>query len=306
MSTRTCLQCGRILVSSFSKKFCSRRCALTWRNLHDKEFYEKRVRALKEKISKKVPQDVLYQKYVMEEKTIEEVAKELGISTSTVKRWIKLYRIPTRKKLLEKTKKLISEKKVEWTKEKIKEEFQKIVEKLGRTPAAYELTELGAEGLRHAIFRRYGSYTDFLTEEGFDLPAPVFKNSRKENFRLLASKCALKYRQNGNWSSSELKVKEILDEMGLIEKLDYWHNFEIRSPLQGIYQLDFYLPRWKLVIECDSFWHDIGESPERDQLRDEWVQQKLGCRTLRFRNFGEKALEEIKRILKQELSISNI
>jgi very-short-patch-repair endonuclease len=38
--------------------------------------------------------------------------------------------------------------------------------------------------------------------------------------------------------------------------------------------LDFYCPVAKLAIEIDGDAHDMGENPERDERRDEWVRAR--------------------------------
>lgn len=39
----------------------------------------------------------------------------------------------------------------------------------------------------------------------------------------------------------------------------------------GPYILDFYCPAAKLAIEVDGIAHDLGDRPERDQARTEWL-----------------------------------
>jgi len=44
----------------------------------------------------------------------------------------------------------------------------------------------------------------------------------------------------------------------------------------GPYVLDFFCPRWRLVVEVDGAVHERGDRPERDAIRDQWLQsQKL-------------------------------
>jgi len=296
-----CLQCNQTILSRFASKFCSAKCALTWRNLNDKEFRKKVVKAIHSSCYKKIEKEIIENLYFVKGQTQEEIAKELGVSRDTIKDRFKFFRIEARKRLLEKSKLLISEKNKEWTKAKCFKEFRAIKKELGRTPMSKELSEIGHEGLRHAIFREFGDYSTFLYEGRFGIPKPALGKTRKSNFALLASEAAIRYKQNGEWSSSEIKLKNILEKMGFVESLDYWHNFKILSPLKGEYKLDFYLPRWKLVIECDSFWHEIGESQERDKLRDEWILEKLGCETLRFKRFGQKGLARLRKFLTRKL-----
>ncbi|WP_318531650.1 endonuclease domain-containing protein [Pelagerythrobacter rhizovicinus] len=39
----------------------------------------------------------------------------------------------------------------------------------------------------------------------------------------------------------------------------------------GRYVLDFYVASSKLAIEIDGEAHDMGDRPERDTARDEWL-----------------------------------
>jgi very-short-patch-repair endonuclease len=49
----------------------------------------------------------------------------------------------------------------------------------------------------------------------------------------------------------------------------------------GNYVLDFYHARAKLCIEVDGIAHDMGDHPERDSVRDNWLKM-FGIRTVRI------------------------
>jgi very-short-patch-repair endonuclease len=49
----------------------------------------------------------------------------------------------------------------------------------------------------------------------------------------------------------------------------------------GEYVVDFYCPAAKLVIEVDGFAHDTGDRPQRDCVRDAWLEAQ-GLRVLRI------------------------
>ncbi|WP_375391506.1 endonuclease domain-containing protein [uncultured Sphingomonas sp.] len=49
----------------------------------------------------------------------------------------------------------------------------------------------------------------------------------------------------------------------------------------GVYDLDFYCAPAALAIEVDGEFHDRGDQPERDAIRDAWVAEQ-GVLTLRF------------------------
>ena len=47
-------------------------------------------------------------------------------------------------------------------------------------------------------------------------------------------------------------------------------KFRKQHPL-GTFALDFYCPAAKLAIEVDGIAHDIGDRPQRDEMRDAFV-----------------------------------
>ena len=61
-------------------------------------------------------------------------------------------------------------------------------------------------------------------------------------------------------SSIEIKIQNELDKLGLL--------YETQKYI-GQFRVDFYLPKSKLIIECDGdYWHSRPGIPERDQSRD--------------------------------------
>jgi len=240
--------------------------------------------------------------YLEKRKSPEEISKELDLSLEEVRAKIKLFRLDKSLEIEKKREKIKNDLKKERTKEECLKEFRKLKRELHRTPMLKELPLLGKEGLKRDILKHWGAFSDFLREGRLGIPKPKNGVKNKENFRRLASEAAIRYYQKGKWSKSELKIKRILEEeIGLIEELDFWHNFRLRSPTKGIYELDFYLPKFNLVIEADSFWHDLGESKAKDKLRDDWIKEKLNCKVLRFDKFNQKGLARIKKILKREI-----
>jgi very-short-patch-repair endonuclease len=57
-------------------------------------------------------------------------------------------------------------------------------------------------------------------------------------------------------------------------------HFRKQHPI-GPYVLDFYCDTLKLAVEIDGGWHDLGDQPRRDVVRDEWIFRQ-GIRTLRI------------------------
>lgn len=240
--------------------------------------------------------------FLEENKSIEEIAKENKMPVEAIQCLIKFFRLKKSKEIKIKTEELEKELSKKRTKEECLKEFRKLKRELGRTPMLLELPKIGKSGLKRDILKHWGCFSNFLKEGRLGKPRPKGKTKHSENFRRLASESAINYYQNGKWSKSELKVKRILEEeIGLVENLDFWHNFKVKSPLGGVFELDFYLPRWNLVIESDSYWHDLGESKFKDELRDMWILEHLNCRTLRFDKFNRKGLTEIRKKLREIL-----
>jgi very-short-patch-repair endonuclease len=57
-------------------------------------------------------------------------------------------------------------------------------------------------------------------------------------------------------------------------------KFRRQHPI-GQYVLDFYVLNLKLAIEVDGASHDMGDRPERDDLRDQWLESR-GIRVIRI------------------------
>ena len=76
-----------------------------------------------------------------------------------------------------------------------------------------------------------------------------------------------KYFEN-NKSSIELKVENQLIKY----KIKYFSQKSINN---GSFIIDFYLPEYQLVIECNGdYWHSRPERKERDQKLEEYVLSK--------------------------------
>lgn len=74
-------------------------------------------------------------------------------------------------------------------------------------------------------------------------------------------------------------ARRLRRELSLPEKL-LWSRlrgagvrFRRQHPI-GPYVLDFYCPARKLAIEVDSFAHDTGDRPHRDEARTEWLRSE--------------------------------
>ena len=77
------------------------------------------------------------------------------------------------------------------------------------------------------------------------------------------------------------KARKLRAEMSLPEVLLWQYlrkqpmgvKFRRQHPV-GEYVIDFYSPAAKVGIEIDGIAHDMGERPERDRIRDDWLQQR--------------------------------
>ena len=124
---------------------------------------------------------------------------------------------------------------------------------------------------------------------------------RKERFRIFSSLAMKNYMMNGKWSREELLLKGILERIGLQEKVHYWHNWKLHNREQtGYFELDFFIPRLRLVIEVDGeIWHRIDNSQEKDSRRDRWLRE-IGYTVVRIstRDIRER-LNEVELFLRR-------
>jgi very-short-patch-repair endonuclease len=57
-------------------------------------------------------------------------------------------------------------------------------------------------------------------------------------------------------------------------------RFRRQAPM-GPFILDFYCEEVRLAVEVDGHGHNVGDQPERDERRDEWLARQ-GVRVLRL------------------------
>ena len=84
-------------------------------------------------------------------------------------------------------------------------------------------------------------------------------------------------------SARRLRRKMSLPEVLLwqiLRKQPGYIKFRRQHPI-GRYVLDFYVLELKLGIEIDGIGHDMGDRPERDEVRDQWLEAQ-GIRMLRI------------------------
>lgn len=146
----------------------------------------------------------------------------------------------------------------------------------------------------NGIRQNYKNYSEFLTVEHLPLPSVPINCNKKKKFEVIASRTAIKYIQNNEWSKTELELKDMFDEMDLELGRDYIHNFVI-SNLDGTsyYYLDFvFYTNPITVVELDSWWHLINDEDRKDKGKDELI-QKAGWRLIRSGN-KEKIIRDLK------------
>lgn len=105
--------------------------------------------------------------------------------------------------------------------------------------------------------------------------------------------------ENGTRSMGEANIEIALQELSL----SYEFEFTI-----GRYTVDFALPAYMVIIECDGNWHRM--KPDREKLRDAYLLDR-GWRVLhiiRDRAIGKKRLfkTEIQAFLSQSQSVTNL
>lgn len=82
------------------------------------------------------------------------------------------------------------------------------------------------------------------------------------------------HRQAHRKTGIEKKVEEYLNEKGI--------NSVYNAPFSGVGAVDFFLPDFNSVIECDGdYWHGRPGAREHDRERDEKL-SKIGVRVLRM------------------------
>lgn len=146
-----------------------------------------------------------------------------------------------------------------------------------------------------------------ISTKTFDHLVDDIKNDRgkrKSWFRIKSAIAMKNYEKNNKWSNLEIQMRNILESLDLRLNEDFFHNFKLNNKEQnGYFALDFLLPDFKRVIECDgSVWHDsLGdEVKKKDARRDKWL-ERLGFETIRFDDEEMREPELIRERLRGEL-----
>ena len=102
--------------------------------------------------------------------------------------------------------------------------------------------------------------------------------ARSAKFRKFSSRHGRKpNRQPNYYSSSERAGKKYLENLGLKEGFDFFHNARVKTEnAKGriiYYWLDFVIPSKNLVIEISpEIWHKLSGVPEKDKRKRKFIE----------------------------------
>lgn len=116
------------------------------------------------------------------------------------------------------------------------------------------------------------------------------------NFRKFCSKVgSAPNRSPSYYTSSEEKVRYFLQNRGLLEGLDFFHNarvgpFKNEKNRKVYYWVDFAIPKYKLIIEVSpNVWHRLWNREEADE-RKNIILTNLGWKVI---HLDEKDLNQL-------------
>ena len=124
-----------------------------------------------------------------------------------------------------------------------------------------------------------------------------------------------KYKRNPNNIKELTTTRKELRNKGTAAEAVLWLSLKGRQ-IEGMrwrrqfgvgpYILDFYCPQLRLCIELDGASHYTPQGNENDALREEWLLQEHGIRTLRLENKdifinSEGVIEHIREITREIL-----
>ena len=157
----------------------------------------------------------------------------------------------------------------------ILERFINLIKDYEETPNYKEVRKRDP-ALLEAIFRKYGGYRTFCRVNHIPEPKPT---KQQRAFIRYSSRCSRRYYRNNRWSTLDLKTKEILESLGFIYNLDFYHNYRMPSARGRTYELDIFFPTILLVFENNGLFHNLGNSRERDREKAEWL-KKYGIKVV--------------------------
>lgn len=128
------------------------------------------------------------------------------------------------------------------------------------------------------LMKVYGGYRSFCRRAHLEPPTPT---AREQAFIDYSSRAAKRYYGNGEWSSLEIQLKPLMDEVADLLGTEYVHNYRYPSMKGGKYKFDFWFPKYSKRIEADGVFHNIKTNKDRDRQIDAWLEER-GIKTLRL------------------------
>lgn len=98
--------------------------------------------------------------------------------------------------------------------------------------------------------------------------------------------------------SLQAKIFDALINIGYFDPLPVYKEFPIviqnHLRLEGqkgaVYYLDYFFPTLSLAVELDSELH----KEDKDQIRDKYLESRLGIKTFRIRNLEKEQVQKVK------------
>ena len=114
-----------------------------------------------------------------------------------------------------------------------------------------------------------------------------------------------------SYNKDLIRNAQILRKNMTPEEKHLWYDFLCRLPIKahrqyniGNYIVDFYIPQKHLVIEIDGIQHLTEEHEEKDQIRDNFLEEE-DLRVLRFSNENiRKSFSDVCQIILNHIELS--
>lgn len=135
-----------------------------------------------------------------------------------------------------------------------------------KSPSVAKLTKFCSKTCHYNYMRDYVTRTCNHCGKEFQLPT---WETKKGKGMFCSRYCYTHYQGE---SSIETIMRKALEE----RKINFQQEVKF-----GRYHADFLLPESKIIIECDSYWHESEYARKRDVRKDNFL-QKLGYRIFRF------------------------
>ncbi|MEM4483054.1 MAG: DUF559 domain-containing protein [Candidatus Methanomethylicia archaeon] len=136
------------------------------------------------------------------------------------------------------------------------------------------------------------------------------KDKRSENFSKFVKGVMERYVKAGKYTPEEKVFENILLEAGLKRDEDFYHNYKFKSDRGRYFWVDFFLPKWNLIVEIDGgIWHKFfKQAMEKDMRRDSWL-RSFGFEIIRIDSEklrgSIESINEVKSMIYKKLGIVN-